>query len=65
MKDIRIRLFCHSPQLICLVFTYTSFPIFCQPFYTGKEIEVQFDQPTALQIDGETVLGVESYRVKA
>lgn len=33
--------------------------------YTGKEIEVQFDQPTALQIDGETVLGVESYRVKA
>lgn len=33
--------------------------------YTGKEIEAQFDQPTALQIDGETVLGVESYRVKA
>lgn len=33
--------------------------------YTGKEIEVQFNQPTALQIDGETVLGVESYRVKA
>lgn len=33
--------------------------------YTGKEIEVQFDQPTALQIDGETVLGVESYLVKA
>lgn len=33
--------------------------------YTGKEIEVRFDQPTALQIDGETVLGVESYKVKA
>lgn len=33
--------------------------------YTGKEIEVKFDQPCALQIDGETVLGVTSYRVKA
>ena len=32
---------------------------------TGKEIEVSFDQPCALQIDGETVLNVSSYRVKA
>lgn len=31
----------------------------------GKEIEVSFDRPTALQIDGETVLNVTSYRVKA
>ena len=30
---------------------------------TGKRIEVAFDRPTALQIDGETVLGVESYSV--
>ncbi len=30
---------------------------------TGKEIEVIFDQPTALQIDGETVLDVSSYCV--
>ena len=28
---------------------------------TGKEFEVSFDRPTPLQIDGETVLGVESY----
>lgn len=32
---------------------------------TGKEFEVAFDCPTPLQIDGETVLGVESYSVKA
>lgn len=32
---------------------------------TGKEIEVKFDRPCALQIDGETVLNVSSYRVKA
>lgn len=32
---------------------------------TGKEIEVKFDVPCALQIDGETVLNVSSYRVKA
>lgn len=31
----------------------------------GKEIEVKFDVPCALQIDGETVLNVSSYRVKA
>lgn len=32
---------------------------------TGKEIEVKFDEPCALQIDGETVLNVSSYKVKA
>lgn len=32
---------------------------------TGHDITVEFDQPTALQIDGETVLGVTSYRVQA
>ena len=32
---------------------------------TGKEIKVEFDQPTALQIDGETVLGVTEYTAKA
>ena len=30
---------------------------------TGKEITVEFDRPTALQVDGETVLGVTSYSV--
>ncbi len=30
----------------------------------GKEIRVAFDRPTALQIDGETVLGVTEYTVK-
>ena len=33
--------------------------------FKGKEIEVSFGKPTALQIDGETVLGVTSYKVKA
>lgn len=28
---------------------------------TGREITVEYDRPTALQIDGETVLGVTSY----
>lgn len=32
---------------------------------TGKNITVKFDRPTALQIDGETVLGVSEYRVEA
>lgn len=32
---------------------------------TGKEIKVEFDKPTALQIDGETVLGVTEYTAKA
>ncbi len=31
----------------------------------GHEITVAFDKPTALQIDGETVLGVTEYTVKA
>ncbi len=30
---------------------------------TGKDITVKFERPTALQIDGETVLGVTEYRV--
>ena len=32
---------------------------------TGKEITVKFDAPRALQVDGETVLGVSEYTVKA
>ena len=32
---------------------------------TGKEITVKFDQPTALQIDGETVRNVTEYSVKS
>lgn len=32
---------------------------------TGKEITVKFDKPTALQIDGETVLGVTEYTAYA
>ncbi len=32
--------------------------------HTGHEITVEFDRPTSLQIDGETVLGVTSYTVK-
>ena len=33
--------------------------------HTGKNIKVEFDSPRALQIDGETVLGVNEYTVKA
>ena len=32
---------------------------------TGREIEVKFNEPCALQIDGDTVLNVLSYKVKA
>ncbi len=31
---------------------------------TGKEITVAFNEPCALQIDGETVLGVSSYTAR-
>ena len=31
----------------------------------GKEVTVKFDRPTPLQIDGETVLGVNEYTVRA
>lgn len=31
----------------------------------GKEVTVKFSRPTALQIDGETILGVTEYTVKA
>lgn len=33
-------------------------------FYEGHEITVEYSRPTALQIDGETVLNVKSYSVK-
>ena len=33
--------------------------------HTGKEISVEFDKPAAVQIDGETVLGVTSYTATA
>ncbi len=33
--------------------------------FTGKEITVEFDRPTALQIDGETVKNVTTYTVRA
>ena len=31
--------------------------------FKGKEITVKFDKPTALQVDGETILGVTEYTV--
>ncbi len=33
--------------------------------FTGKEIIVEFDRPTALQIDGETIKNVTTYTVRA
>ena len=32
---------------------------------TGHEVTVEFDRPTSLQVDGETILGVTSYTVKS
>lgn len=32
--------------------------------FSGKEITVEFDIPTAMQIDGETIKGVTSYTIK-
>ena len=32
--------------------------------HTGKEITVEFDRPTPLQIDGETILNVTRYKAK-
>lgn len=37
----------------------------CVEVLTGDEITVEFDSPRALQIDGETVLGVTKYTAKA
>ena len=33
--------------------------------FVGKEVKVEFDRPVALQIDGETVLGVTGYTAKS
>lgn len=33
--------------------------------HTGKDVKVSFDSPRAVQVDGETVLGVTEYSVKA
>ncbi len=33
--------------------------------HTGYDVSVKFDRPTALQIDGETILGVTEYTAKA
>ena len=32
--------------------------------FKGHSVKVEFDNPTALQIDGETIKGVTSYTVK-
>ena len=32
---------------------------------TGKDITVEFDRPTSLQIDGETICGVTKYSARA
>ena len=33
--------------------------------HTGYDITVEFDTPTALQIDGETIVGVKSYNARS
>lgn len=37
----------------------------CVDILEGHEITVEFDRPTALQIDGETILGVTSYTARS
>ena len=37
----------------------------CIKIMSGKEVTVKFDEPRALQVDGETILGVSEYTVKA
>ena len=34
-------------------------------FFEGKEITVKFDEPTALQIDGETIHDVKEYTARS
>jgi len=36
----------------------------CVDILKGREITVEFDRPTALQVDGETILGVTSYTAR-
>ena len=43
---------------------HLKFPKSCI-LMTGKNVKVEFDSPRALQIDGETVLGVSEYTIKA
>ena len=33
--------------------------------FTGKNVTVEFDRPVALQVDGETILGVTKYTAKS
>ena len=33
----------------------------CVEVLTGKKVTVKFDRPVALQVDGETILGVSEY----
>ncbi len=37
----------------------------CVEVIEGREITVEFDKPCALQVDGETILGVKSYTARA
>lgn len=37
----------------------------CLSLHKGKDITVTFDKPAAVQVDGETILDVTSYRVRA
>ena len=37
----------------------------CCKSFSGKTVNVRFDRPCALQIDGETITGVEEYTAEA
>ena len=55
------------PTLITFpnIFKGTHVNAKCVTVLTGRDITVTFDRPTALQIDGETFLGVTTYRMRS
>lgn len=57
----RLSVLCRFPKIFDG--THVKFKKFIQ-FYVGHEITVEFDEPCALQIDGETVLNVKKYTVR-
>lgn len=58
---LRLRILINFPKIFAG--KHSSLPIV--DIFTGKEISVEYDKPTALQIDGETIRDVLGYTVKA
>jgi len=58
---LRLKILINFPKIFAG--KHTSLPIV--DILKGKEISVEYDKPTALQIDGETIRDVLGYTVKA